>query len=44
MKNEQRIALYDNHDDAAEAIHALLKAGVSKEKISTIEKTEIKRS
>jgi uncharacterized membrane protein len=40
MKKEQLIAVYDNHDDAAEAIEALLKAGVSKEDISVLGKGE----
>ncbi len=40
LKREQLVALYKTHEDAAEAIHALLKAGVSKEDISVIGKGE----
>ena len=40
MKRDQFIAVYDNHDDAAEAIHTLLKAGISKEDISVVGKGE----
>lgn len=40
MKREQLIAVYENHDDAAEAIHTLLKEGVSKEDISVLGKGE----
>jgi len=40
MKKEQLIAVYDNHEDAEEAIHALLKAGVPKDSISVLGRGE----
>ena len=40
MKKEQLIAVYDNHDDAAQAVEALLKAKVPKEAISVLGKGE----
>ena len=40
MKKEQLIAVYDNHDDAAQAVEALLKAKVPKETISVLGKGE----
>ncbi len=40
MKKEQLIAVYDNHDDAAQAIETLVNAGISKEDISVLGKGE----
>ena len=40
MKREKIIAVFDSHDDAAEAMKAILDAGVSKNDISAVGKGE----
>ena len=40
MKKEQLVAIYDKHDDVAEALNQLLKAKISKKDISILGKGE----